>query len=230
MLSTFLILLGSALMLVTIMIVILFMIAGVLRRNLVNIKVLIASGIIAFLMIVLGVLPGEIAEVVGFVALATGGSAFFFFVWLPSCKKRKLRKEVLKVREYVTERERIKPVLRFLTRIGIVVGIILLCDVTGLCAFLFSQGLWNLLGFTEFLTILLLLEGSLIGVVGGFLFFGFSEYRLMGQAALWPTLAGEQARGWKERRLSQQKLGVAMLVSGVLLIFLGLLVSFLTSL
>ncbi len=229
MLSTFLILLGSALMLVTIMIVILFMIAGVLRRSLVNIKVLIASSIIAFLMIALGVLPWGIAEVIGLVALAVGGLAFFFFVWLPSRKEGKVRKEVFKVREYV-RKEHVKPVLRFLTRIGIVVGIILMCDVIGLWAFLFSQELWNLLGFTELLTILLLLEGSLIGVVGGFLFFGFSEYRLMGQAALWPTLAGEQARGWKERRLSQQKWGVAMLVSGVLLIFLGLLVSFLACL
>lgn len=229
MLSIFLILLGSALMILTIMAVMLFLIAGVLERSFVNVKVLIASGIIAFLMIVLGVLPWEIAEVVGFVALATGGFAFFFFVWLPICKKRKLRKEVLKVREYV-KRERIKPVLRFLTRIGMVIGIILLCDVTGLCALLFSRGLWNLFGFTELLTILLLLEGSLIGVVGSFLFFGFSEYRLMGQAALWPTFAGDQARGWKERRLSQQKWGVGMLVTGFLLIFLGLLVSFLISL
>lgn len=69
MLSTLLILLGSALMLVTIMIVIFFII-GVLRRSLVNIKVLTASGIIELLMIVLGVLPWGIAEVVGLVALA----------------------------------------------------------------------------------------------------------------------------------------------------------------
>ena len=49
----------------------------------------------------------------------------------------------IKVREYI-RREHIKPVLRFLMRIGIVVGVILLLDAIGLCFFLFSQGLWNL--------------------------------------------------------------------------------------
>ena len=92
-------------------------------------------------------------------------------------------------------KEDIKPVFRFLTRILMVIGAILMCDVIGLWAFLFVQGLWSLLSFTELLTILLLLEGSLVGAVGGFMFYGFSEYRLMGQAALWPTFAGEQARG-----------------------------------
>jgi len=204
------------------------MIAGVLRRSPANIKALIASGIIGLLMIALGVLPWGIAEVVGLVALAAGGFAFFFLVWLPSCKEGKLRKEVFKVRQYL-RREYVKPVLRFLTRIGTVIGAILLCDVIGLWVFLFSQGQWNLPSFTELLTLLLLLEGSVIGAVGGFMFYGYSEYRLMGQAALWPTLASDQVRRWRERRLSQQKWSIAMLIAGVLLILLGLLVSFLTS-
>jgi len=229
MLSTLLILLGSALMLVTIMIVLLFMIAGVLRRNLVSIRVLIALGVIGLLMIILGVLPWGTAQLVGIVALVVGGFAFFFFVWSPSCKEEKSMKEVFKVREYV-RREHIKPVFRFLTRILIVIGAILMCNAIGLWAFLFFQGMWNFLSFTELMTILLLLEGSLIGAVGGFMFYGFSEYGLKSQAALWPTLAGEQARGWRERRLSQQKWGVAMLIAGVLLILLGLLVNFFTSL
>jgi len=132
------------------------------------------------------------------------------------------------LREYI-RREHIKPVLRFLMRLGIVVGVILLFDVIGLWFFLFSQGLWNLSRFVELLAILLLFEGSVIGVVGAFMFYGYSEYRLMRQAALWPTLAGDQARGWRERRLSQQKWGIAMLITGVLLILLFLLVSFSTS-
>jgi len=229
MLSILLILLGSAVMLVAIMIVILFMIAGILRRKPITTKMLIASGVIGLLMIILGALPWWTAQVVGLVALAVGGFAFFFFVWSPSCKEGKSRREVSKMREYV-RREHVKPVLRFLARIVMVIGTILMCDVIGLWVFLFVQGLWNLLSFTELLTILLLLEGSLIGAVGGFMFYGYSEYGLRGQAALWPTLASDQAQRWGERRLSQQRWGVAMLIAGVLLILFGLLVSFLTSL
>lgn len=229
MLSTLLILLGSALMLVTVMIAILFMIAGVLRRSLVNIKVLIASGMIGLLMIALAVLPWGIAMVVGIVALAVGGYVFFFFIWLPSYEGEKLREEVLKVREYI-RRERIKPFTRFLTRIGAVIGIILLFDVMGLWFFLFSQGLWNLPSFTELLTILLLLEGSLIGAGGAFMFVGYSEYKIARQGAINPAIARDQLQRWRQRRSSQQKWGIGMLIAGVLLIFLGLLVSFLTSL
>jgi len=134
----------------------------------------------------------------------------------------------IRMREYV-RREHIRPVLRFLIRIGIVVGVILLFNVIGLWASLFSQGLWNLHRFTELLAILLLLEGSVICAAGAFMFYGYSEHRLMGQAALWPTLAGDQARRWTERRLSQQKWGIAMLIAGVLLILLFLLVSSSTS-
>ena len=223
-----LILIGSVLILVTIMIAIVFMIAGGFRRGRANFKVLIASGILGLLMIVLAFLPKGMAVVVGIVAIAVGGFAFFFS-WLSSYEEGKLREEVLKVREYF-RREHIKPVLRFLIRIGKVVGTILLFDVVGVWIFLFSQQVWNLLSFAELLIILLLLEGALIGAGGGFIFYGFSEFRLRGQAALWPTLASDQARKWKERRLSQQKWGLAMLITGVLLIFLGLLVSFLTSL
>jgi len=208
------------------MIVMLFGIAGVLRRKPVNIKVLVASSITGLLMITLGILPWGIA-VVGVVVLAIGVLAFSLYIWSPSYDEEKLREEVLKVREYI-RREHIKPVLRFLIRIGIVVGVILLFDVIGLWFFLFSQEQWNLLSFIEPLALLLLSEGSLIGAVGGFMFYGYSEYRLRGQAALWPTLASDQAQRWRERRMSQQKWGIAMLIAGVLLILLGLLVSFLT--
>lgn len=131
--------------------------------------------------------------------------------------------------EYI-RREHIRPVLRFLIRIGIVVGVILLFDVIGLWVFLFSRGQTCLLSFTELLTILLLTEGSLIGVAGAFMFVGYSEYRIARQGAINPAIVGDQRQRWRERRLSQQKWGVAMLIAGVLLILLGLLVSLSTSL
>ena len=68
-----------------------------------------------------------------------------------------------------------------------------------------------------------------MGVLGAFIFYGYSEYRLRGQAALWPSLASDQVTKWRERRLSQQELGLAMIVAGVLLILLFILVSLLAS-
>lgn len=74
-------------------------------------------------------------------------------------------------------------------------------DVVVACVFLLYRGQWNFLGFIEFLIILLLLEGCVIGAAGGGLaFFGYIEY-------------------WS----------IAIMVAGVLLISLGLLVSFATS-
>jgi len=131
--------------------------------------------------------------------------------------------------EYI-KREYVRPVLRFLIRTMIGVGVILLLDVIGLWVFLSPRGQWNLSSFIELLTILLLVEGSLIGAAGGFMFFGYGEYQLFGQAAINPIIARDQKQRWRERRLSQQKLGIAMLIAGVVLLFLGLLVSFLTSL
>lgn len=133
------------------------------------------------------------------------------------------------MREYL-RRAYIKPVLRFFLRIGMVVGIILLFDVIGVWFFLFSKGQWDLASFLELLTILLLLEGAFTGAGGALMFYGYSEYRVAREAAINPAIAGDQVRRWRERRLSQQKWGLAMVVAGVLLIFLGLLVSFLTSL
>lgn len=134
-----------------------------------------------------------------------------------------------KVREYIRI-EHVGPVLRFLIRIVIVVGVVLLLDAIGLWVFLVSSGQWNLLSFIELLTILLLFEGSLVGAAGAFMFMGYSEYTTARQGAINPFIAREQVKNWGKRRLSQQKWGVAMLIAGVLLIFLGLLVSLLTSL
>ena len=135
----------------------------------------------------------------------------------------------MKVREYI-RREHIRPVLRFLIRIVLVVGVILIFDVIGVLVFLLCSGQWNLLSFIELLQIVLLAEGALIGAAGAFLFFGYSEFMIARQAAINPAVARDQVQRWRERRLSQQKWGIAMLIAGVLLIFLFLLLGFLTSL
>lgn len=224
-----LILLGSVVTLLTIVTTIVFIIAGGFRRKPANIKVLVASGVMGLLLIALGVLPWQVLRVAGIVVLSFGGLAVFLFIRLRRYGREKLREEVLMVREYMRT-DHVKTVLRFFIRIGAVIGVILLFDMIGLSVFLFFRGIWTIQSFIELLALLLLLEGVLIGALGAFMFYGYSEYRLMGQAALWPSLAGDQAKGWSKRRLSQQKWGGAMLVAGVLLVALGLLVSFLTSL
>jgi hypothetical protein len=135
----------------------------------------------------------------------------------------------IEVTEFL-RKEHVRPVLRLLIRTVMVVVIILLLDVMGLWFFLFSRGQWNLLNFTELLTILLLVEGSLIGVAGAFMFVGYSEYRIAGQGAINPAIVADQRQRWRKRRLSQQKWGIAMLIASFLLVFLGLLVSLWTSL
>ncbi len=131
--------------------------------------------------------------------------------------------------EYI-RKEYVRPVLKFLVRILIVVGVILLLNAIGLGVFLLSRGQWTFPSFINLLIMLLLLEGSLIGAAGGFMFYGYSEYRIARQHAINPAIVGDQRQNWRERRLSQQKWGPAMLVAGFLLIFLGLLVSFFASL
>ena len=201
-LSTLLILLGSALLLLTIMIVILFVIAGVLRKSPVNVKVLVASGITGLLMIVLGVLPWGIA-VIGLVCSVVGGLTVLIFVWLRRYAGKDSRKELPQVRIGVS-RELIKPLLRFLKRMAMFAGIVLLVDVIGLWFFLLYQGLWDFLSFTELLTLLLLFEGALCGAIGGFMFLGFSEYRLGAkQLCGRPLLANKQEDGRKDGCLSK---------------------------
>lgn len=108
--------------------------------------------------------------------------------------------------------------------------VILVLSVSGLSVYLSTHGQWSLLNLLGPLAILLLLEGSLVGLAGALMFFGFSEYGVFRQAGLNPAIARDQVERWKERRLSQQKWGIAMLLAGVLLIFLGLAVSVVTSL
>lgn len=225
MLSTLLILLGSVTLLLTIITSILFMIAGGFRKGPANAKVLVASGIAGLAMLVLS----AASTIYGVFVLRftfTILSPLLFLGLVILCVRAF---EGVKVSEYL-RKEHTGPVLSFSLRICAVVGAILMFDVIGLWGFLFSKGIWTLYTFTELLPILLLLEGTLVGAGGAFMFYGHSEYRLMGQAAVWPTLAGDQVEKWKERRFSQQKWGFAMLIAGFLLIFLGLLVSFLVSL
>lgn len=224
MFSTLLIILGSVLVLFTVLIGMVFLIAGGFRRSSVNTKMFVASGITGVGMLGLGVagmIYGAFLLRIAFLILSPA-----LFLGLAILCVRAF--EGVKLREYI-KREHVNPVLRFLVRIGAITGTIMISDVLGLWIFLTSQGLWNLLGFIELLIILLISEGTLIGAGGAFVFYGFSEYRLMRQAALWPTLARDQVEKWSERRVSQQKWGFAMLITGFLLIFLGLLTSFLTS-
>lgn len=221
MLSIPLILLGSMLMLVTIMIFIVFMIAGGFRRSRADTRVLITSGITGLAMVGLGVLVGRFGSSVLIIlipilfwGLAIFGGRIF---------------EGVKVRHAHIGREGIKLILRYVIRVGIISGAILLLNVVGLWGLLSSSGQWNLVSFTELLTLLLLLEGLLIGAAGGLMVFGYSEYRIAGQAAIIPAIARDQLQRWRERRLSQQKWGIATLIAGLLLTFLGLLVSALAS-
>ncbi len=224
MLGTLLILLGSATMLLTIATFIVFMIAGGFKRSTGNAKVLAASGIAGFVMLVLGgasMIYGAFVLHLAFTILSP-----ILFLGLAILCIRTF--EGVKVREYL-RKEHAKPILKFALRICAVTGVILTLDVIGLGGFLIFKGIWSLFTFTELLPILLLLEGTLIGAGGAFMFYGYSEQRLMGQAALWPTLARDQVEKWRERRGSQQKWGFAMLIAGFLLVFLGLLTSFLAS-
>lgn len=125
-------------------------------------------------------------------------------------------------------RDSIKSFLRFLVRIGLLVCAVMIIDAIGLWLFITLTGHRSLFYFSELLALLLLLEGAFVGVAGGFMFLGYSEYRIARQHAINPVIVGDQRQKWKERRLSQQKWGFAMLVAGMLMIFLALLISYLT--
>ena len=223
MLNLLLVLLGSVLILVTIMITIVFVLAGGLRRSLQYLKIPLISGTVGFLMIVLGLLPWTAAAAVGMIVVAMGA---FFLIWSAHRQRRGLRGQIPNVRAYLSVRH-VKPALRFFKRMGIILAIILIADVLGLWGFLQAQGAWNLLSFSRQLPLLLLLEGALIGAAGGFMFLGYSEYRISEQGAINPAIAADQRAGWKERRLSQQKWGTSLLIAGVLLITLGLVLDYL---
>lgn len=105
----------------------------------------------------------------------------------------------MKVREYI-RREHVKPALHFLIRIMMIVGAILLLNVIGLWIFLLSRGEGNPSSFIELLTILLLLEGALIGAAGGFMFYGYSEHGIFRQHAIDPAIVSDQRQRKTEEK------------------------------
>lgn len=221
MLSFPLILLGSVLIVMTIVILILFMITGEFRSP-VSVKVLIASGTTGVVMLGLG----EVGMIYGFFLPRFVLTILVpVLYWGPIILCMRLM-DGLKVGKYIRS-EYIKPFLRFLIGTGIIAGAIFLFDVVGLWVFLYSIGQSNQGNFRGVLTLLLLLEGPLICVGAVARARSYGEYRLSGQATMWPALASYQAKRWRERRLSQPKRVVAMLIAGGLLTFLGLLVGFL---
>ncbi len=127
------------------------------------------------------------------------------------------------MKEYI-RKEHIGPVLRFFTKILIAVGVILLLDTLGLWVLFFFSGQWDPSHFVELAEILLLLEGSLMGAAGGFMYIGYSEYRIGRQHAINPAIIADQRQRWKERRLSQHKWGLALLIAGSILILIFFLV------
>lgn len=216
MLSTLLILLGSVLLFIVAMLFVVLMIAGSLKRS---VDILVASGSIGLSMVALGVL-----------ARMTGDAVLLILIPLILLSLAILYRPVFnarKVRQYFS-REQLKPLLIHLRRAALIVAVMIVLDVVGLGLFLFSKGNLDLLHFLGLLTILLLLEGSLIGVAGALSFVGYSEYRISG--SINPAVIADQRQRWRERRLSQQKWGTTMLIAGALLICLGLLVSMLTPL
>lgn len=223
MFNLLLFLLGAVLILVTIMITIVFVIAGGLRRSLAQIKIPAISGLIGILLIALGLLPSTVAIAVGIIFLVGG---VLFFVWSSRHQRRKLLDQLLGLRGYLSRRH-LKPVVRFLGHIGMLMVGVLTIDMIGLAIFLYIQGSGALLAFGRLLPLLLLLEGALVGAAGGFMFLGYSEHRISEQGALNPAIAADQRARWKERRLSQQKWGSRLLVMGALLILLGLLLDLL---
>lgn len=220
-----LILFGSVVVSLTIVTVVLFRIAGDFEGP-VNVKVLIALGATGVVMLGLGIASlfyGIFLLRYAFTILMP-----ILFLGLVFLSMRIFKGA--KVSEYL-RREYVKPVLRFLVgtgiRTGIITGVILLVDVIGLWVFLYSRGQWSHVSFVGPLTLLLLLEGPLISTGGTFVFLGYGEYRLRGPVTLRPTLANNRIGRWRERRLLQPKWGVAILIAGVILIFLGFLMGFL---
>lgn len=125
-------------------------------------------------------------------------------------------------------RLRSKSVVRLLQTTGKVTGIVLVLDVIGISIFQLYHGKWSLLTLLYALPWILMIEGAVVGVIGSLMYIGYSEYRLMGQAAINPQIARESSRGWDKRRLSQREFGIVIMVVGLVLFLAGfLLASFL---
>lgn len=102
---------------------------------------------------------------------------------------------------------------------------IIAVDALGLYLFLYFQGLFLFELFIEALTLLMLLEGCLISAAGGFMFFGFTGFRDSKREAPEPTAAQERQKKSAEKRVVGERLAFTLIASGLLLIFMGFLIS-----
>jgi len=114
---------------------------------------------------------------------------------------------------------------KFLILVAILVLAMIAVDAIGLGLRLYSQGAFEIERLLEQLVLLMLLEGSLVGVAGAFLSFFFGKPKDTRKGELNPATAKEQQQALKEKRLSIKRWALAMLVAGVLLIVIGFLTS-----
>lgn len=105
-------------------------------------------------------------------------------------------------------RESLQRSIRVIARLTFFVAVIMVVDAIGLGVFLYSQGALQYFAFMQSLILLMLLEGSLITAIGGFLFFGSSGRRAAKQGKMSPA--------------------VSIIVIGLLTILIGFLTSALT--
>lgn len=119
----------------------------------------------------------------------------------------------------------LKVALRILSRIGLFLAIVVAIDAAGLTVYFYSQGILEYFMLMEYLILLMLLEGSLIVAVGGFLFFFSGKSKVSKQKAADLEIVNEQRRRSGERGVSPQMLPVLIMVTGFLLIFIGFLTS-----
>ena len=115
--------------------------------------------------------------------------------------------------------------LKFLLLVAILVLAMIAVDAIGLGLRLYSQGSFDFKRLLEQLVLLVLLEGSLVGVAGAFLSLFFGKPKDTRKGELNPAMAKEQQQALKERRLSIRRWALLMLVAGVLLIIFGFLTS-----
>ena len=105
-------------------------------------------------------------------------------------------------------RKSLKRSVRIIARLTFFVAVIMVINAIGLGVFLYSQGILQYFAFMQSLILLMLLEGSLITAVGGFLFLGSSGRRAAKQGTMNPA--------------------VSIMVIGLLTIFIGFMTSALT--
>ncbi len=102
---------------------------------------------------------------------------------------------------------------------------IIAVDALGTYLFLYFQGPFLFELFIEALTLLMLLEGCLIIAAGGFMFFGFTGFGDSERKAAKPNDAKEGQKKSVEKRVVGERLAFKLIALGLLLIFLGFLIS-----